>query len=276
VVVVSVSGVLAALAAGTPRGDSARDGAAPATTRPRSTSTTPGALLDLGLPPLPELPTYVPAGALGDPPAAGGTVAVFGDSLTLQAWPYLEAIAAHRGQALAGAAYGGAALCDWLPELRRVLRAAAPTDVVLAFAGNNLTPCVSGPGGERLFGEELARRYREHARQAITLARAAGAEVTLVGPPAMRNPLGSAHAEALRTELRDLAGRAGARYVDAAEVLSPDAYTDAQPCLPFETEQLGCAFGRIRVREDDGVHLSAPNAAGYSAGAWRYAVAVLG
>lgn len=248
---------------------------APVRPAPVTTTTAPSGVLDLGLPPLPPLPTLVPDAALADVPPAQGDVAVFGDSLTLQAWPYLEAIAAHQGRALTGAAYGGVALCDWLPVLEDMLGEDPPAELVLAFAGNNLTPCVAASDGRRRFGDDLAAAYTADAETAIGLARASGARVVLAGPPAMRGPVGSAHGQRLQIAFARLAQAADVDFVDLSEALSPDGYTRTLPCLAFETGELGCALGRIVVREDDGVHLSAPNPVGYSAGAWRYAIALL-
>lgn len=241
-----------------------------------TTSSTRTSFPDLGLPPLPPTPTFVPDGALDVASSSGGSVAVFGDSLTLQAWAYVDAIASAEGRPLSGGAYGGLALCDWLPVISDALNSSEPPrDIVLAFAGNNITPCLAAHDGGRLWGDELVTAYVRDARAVIEAARGAGTRVTIVGPPAMGVEPQATHAHLLRIAFERLAGESGARFVDAGAALSPAGYTTTLPCLPFETEALGCTGGRIRVREADDVHLAAPDAAGYSSGAWRWATLLL-
>ena len=132
-------------------------------------------------------------------------VAVFGDSLTLQAWAYVQRIASDRGQPFDGGAYGGTALCDWLGGIHKVLTRDHPTALVLAFAGNNLTPCTLTPSGKRRFGADLVTRYRAVTQRAIADAARAHTKVFLVGPAAMRDPVWNHHATRLRTMLRTLA-----------------------------------------------------------------------
>lgn len=272
---VAAGGVLVALADDGSSDSPEREGTAVALAGAPPSAEPGPSTRGLGLPPLPPFPTYVPDAALAEValPAPGG-VAVFGDSLALQAWPYLQAIADHQGRPLYGAAYGGAALCDWLPTMRDVLLEERPAEVVLAFAGNNLTPCVAMPDGERAWGADLAARYVRDATRAIELARATGARVDLVGPPDMGVEPQATHARLLREAFERLARALDVDYADAASRLSSDGYDTTQPCLDFEGD-LGCTDGRITVRAGDGVHLSSPDAAGYSAGAWRYAALLL-
>jgi hypothetical protein len=227
-------------------------------------------------PALPPTPELVPDGAfdaLPQPASLAGSVVVFGDSLTLQSWQYLDAIARARGQHLDGGAYGGTALCDYATVIGRQLRENRPDRIVLAFAGNNLTPCIAAPDGSRLFGDALVERYVQDADTVIALARDAGVAITLVGPPDMRSAQWDFHADRLRTRMSRLAQARGVQYVDAAAALSPRGFEPDLPCLAFETEALGCRDGVIPARSDDGVHLAGPHDgdAGYSSGAWRYA-----
>lgn len=247
---------------------------APSFTTPAAPSVT------YAMPPLPPIGRVVPPGALAtvDPVAgAEGAVVATGDSLTLQAWGYLDAIVEHAGGTLTGGAYGGVALCDWLPTLPELLDDARPTLVVLAFAGNNLTPCTNDANGDRVWDEELVARYERDVEAAIELVRAHGAQVVLVAPPRMDEPQWDRHAVLLGEMYRVIAAREpDVGLADTAAVLTPEGFTVRSPCLGFETAALGCDdAGTIVVRDADGTHLAAPGDSGYSPGAWRYAAAAL-
>jgi hypothetical protein len=205
-------------------------------------------------------------------------VAVFGDSLVLQSWAYLRRIAKDRGQPFDGGAYGGTALCDWLPGIEHALTTDKPAALVLAFAGNNLTPCTLTASGGRRDGPKLVARYRADTEQAIADASRVHTKLFVVGPAAMRDRQWDDHATRLRKMLRTLAARHhDVVYLDAHAVLSPSGFRAARPCLAFETAALGCHHGSIVVRNDDGVHLSPPvgGDGGYSAGGWRFATLLM-
>jgi hypothetical protein len=234
------------------------------------------------IPVFPPIAGLVPPGAetraTGAAVPGGRGVVVFGDSLTIQAWTYVQRIAADRGQAFDGGAYGGTALCDWMPGIEKVLRADRPSYLVLAFTGNNLTPCTLAPDGSRQYGAALVALYRRDTQRAITAARTAGTQVFVVGPPAMKNPVTDDDASQLQTAMRELAAtNPGVVYLDAHEALSPDGFRFARPCLLFETASLGCRNGSIVIRSADGVHLETPSGGdrAYSAGAWRYATLLM-
>jgi hypothetical protein len=232
------------------------------------------------LPPLPPMGTLVPRGARAraartSAPGARRGVDVFGDSLTLLSWNYLHDIASARSQPFVGGAYGGTALCDWLPAITRSLRADRPAFLVLAFVGNNVTRCTLGAGGRRQVGAPLVARYRRDASRAIVAARATHTRVFLVGPPAMRESVRDSIAAGLRHALRGLAAHnPNVVYLGARSVLSPAGFRLRRPCLAFETPALACRGGTIAVRAIDSVHL-APPLGGYSSGDWRYAKLLL-
>jgi len=227
--------------------------------------------------------TFVPSGAptrsaQNASPGARRGVAVFGDSLVLQSWAYLQRIASDRGQPFTGGAYGGTALCDWLSGIHTALTNDRPAALVLAFAGNNLTPCTLTAAGERRFGADLVSRYHADVLSAVADAERAGTQVFVVGPAAMQDARWNDHATRLRDMLRTVAeNHANVVYLDAHAVLSPDGFRMTASCDTFETSELGCQGGTITVRDADGVHLSPPvgGDGGYSAGGWRFATLLL-
>ncbi len=231
------------------------------------------------MPPLPPMGKLVPPGAptrspQTAPAGARRGIAVFGDSLVLQSWAYLQHIASDRGQPFTGGAYGGTALCDWLTGIRATLARDRPAALVLAFAGNNLTPCTLTTSGERRFGADLVTRYRADVRRAIAAASRTDTKVFVVGPAAMRDSRWNDHATRLRKMLRAIAtNRADVVYLDAYAVLSPNGFRATRPCRSFDSAALACRGGAVVVRDADGVHLSPPvgGNGGYSAGGWRFA-----
>ncbi len=241
------------------------------------------AITNSAMPPLPPMGKLVPKGAVTRAartarPGARNGVAVFGDSLVLQSWAYVQRIAHDRGQPFDGGAYGGTAPCDWLHGIHTVLTHDKPAALVLAFAGNNLTPCTLTASGQRRYGAALVTRYRADMQRAIADARRVHTTVFVVGPAAMRDPQWNDDATRLRRMLRTLAAHhSGVVYLNAHALLSPDGFRARRPCLAFENADLGCDAGAIVVRNDDGVHLSPPvgGDGGYSAGGWRFATLLM-
>jgi hypothetical protein len=200
----------------------------------------------------------------------GAALAVFGDSLTVQASDYVTALARYGGRALFSGWRSGSALCDWMGEIRSVLADAHPSDIVLGFAGN-VTDCTG-----LVTGSALGRVYERDAREVVALAAKAGTRVTLVGPPDMRPRDFARRAAAVRRAFERVAdGRQDVDYVDSRDVLSPNGFTATLGCASFETAPLGCRDGEIRVRAPDGVHWMPPETHGYSAGAWRWATVLV-
>jgi hypothetical protein len=196
----------------------------------------------------------------------GAALAVFGDSLTVQASDYLTALARYGGLRLFGGWRSGSALCDWMGEIRTVLADVRPTDLVLGFAGN-VRPCTGA-----VTGSAVGRVYERDARIAAALAAQVGTHVVLVGPPDMRPRDFARRAGGVRRAFARVAdGRRNVDYVDSRDVLSPDGYTATLACAGFESAPLGCGTGEIVVRAADGVHWAQPNVRGYSGGAWRWA-----
>jgi hypothetical protein len=199
-------------------------------------------------------------------------VAVYGDSLTVEAATYLEQLAEDRGLTLAGKWYYGTALCDWVDDALGEIRRGASV-VVLAFAGNQVTDCVGGRSGE-----SLGDLYEADARRIAAAAAEAGVDVVLVGPPDMDEPLYRVNAAMLRERFERVASQLdGVSYVDSRPALSPNGYAERLPCDEDlgETPERGCSGGTIVVRHPDGVHWDAPGDDGFSAGANRWAHVLL-
>ena len=218
-------------------------------------------------------------------------VAVFGDSLAWEAEPYyLALMRAEVGpSAITYDSFGGTAICDWLPTMRRVENSDHPQAVELEFSGDALTPCMKGLARpERPYYE----KYRADTEAAINIFIAAGAHVYLIGAPITRvvesaggnwNALNVQYAQIAATTPRHVT------YVDAGtSVEGPGhAYTQTLPCLPIEpcTGPVVDAARSNTVRAPDGVHFC-PVARGnkrgvirrcavYSSGAFRYASAMV-
>jgi hypothetical protein len=197
------------------------------------------------------------------------SVAVFGDSLTVQAWDYVMGLALYGGLQLLGDRFSGTALCDWRDDITRVLTASRPAYLVLAFAGNNVTDCT---GGE--VGRALGEIYARDARAVVQEAERVGTRVVFIGPPDMGLEYIDRNATAVREALEQVVDDAGddvATFVDSRDEISPDGFDPLADCLGWETEQLGCRDGKTRIRHPDRVHWVQPNIYGYSAGSWRWA-----
>jgi hypothetical protein len=179
-----------------------------------------------------------------------GPVLMYGDSLLVQAIPYLRSTDEVR-------AYGGTALCDWVDKIAQAATVEQPSVLVIQFVGNDLTPCMHG----YTTPDQIRAKYEADMAR---LKRRVDTPILWVGPPAFRDEapagLGLYSSEP--------------RFVDAGQaVLANGVYTDTLPCLPDEGWVQGCVNGRIRVRAPDGAHF-AKSGSGYSAGGRRFADAI--
>lgn len=179
-----------------------------------------------------------------------GPVIMYGDSLLVQATPYLRSTDEVR-------AYGGTALCDWVDKIAQASAVEQPSVLVLEFVGNDLTPCMQG----YTTPDEVRAKYEADMAR---LKRRVDTPILWVGPPEFRD--GAPPALGLYSS--------EPRFVDAGQaVLADGTYTDTLPCLPDEGSVQGCINGRIRVRAFDGAHF-ANSGSGYSAGGRRFADAI--
>jgi hypothetical protein len=195
-----------------------------------------------------------PASTSGKPSSTGsraaGPVLMYGDSLLVQATPYLRSTDEVR-------AYGGTALCDWVDKIAHASAVEQPSMLVVEFVGNDLTPCMQG----YTTPDQIRAKYESDMAR---LKRHVDAPILWVGPPAFRD----------RTPAALGLYATEPRFVDAGQsVLADGLYTDTLPCLSDEGWMQGCVNGRIRVRASDGAHF-AKSGSGYSAGGRRFADAI--
>jgi hypothetical protein len=225
---------------------------------------------------------HEPAQVLPKKPAGLPLVAVYGDSLVVQARPYLAVVAANLGVSVIVGAVGGTAPCDSLPTLRRDVAVQRITVVVWAFSGNSQSPCMATGTGSYLTGAAKLAKYRTDTQAAIDVTDQAGAKFVLASPPANRTGDGWGPLDAMYRGL--VFANQAVRYADAGESIAPDGHFAAtQTCLPFERAiaGTGCtsATSVIAVRGEDGAHFcQVPFGApceGYSSGALRYAINLL-
>jgi hypothetical protein len=232
--------------------------------------------------------------AIASPAAAAPqrNVVVYGDSLAWEAKDFVAVLGAANGMPTEVRSFGGTATCDWFTDMRSYLPKVKAQVVVLAFSGNNITPCMR-PGGTYLLGDALQAKYAADTKRAITIARSTGARVVLVGAP---RPHGSGRDwDFLHEAYRDLAGTSPrwVSYVDGGRLIAPaGAWSRTRSCLPNERRIVNtdgsraCTrTNRIAVRAPDGAHFCPGGAAAvngitttcrkYSSGAFRYASTIV-
>lgn len=210
-----------------------------------------------------------------DPAFTAATSVVFvGDSLAEQAAPFLQPLVG--GRTFVPQFFGGTAPCDWLGD---DLQATATSVVVISFAGNSGTDCMTDGAGGFLHGQALVDKYRTDLTALVAQVRAGGARVLLVGQPQRR---GEADVEievaGINQIYNELLQPGAVSFVDAGAAVedAAGAFTVTLPCLPGEAE---CGpDGSNVVRSDDGVHFcpgANPKPCNvYSSGAFRFATAI--
>ena len=208
------------------------------------------------------------------PRAEPTSVILVGDSLALEASPFVEFLTAPKH--FMPSYYGGTAPCDWVD---RELPATRSSVVVITFIGNSLTPCMAGLDGEFLAGSTLVAKYRNDVGMLIDRSRRAGSRIVLVGQPRQAPELGfDFEVEALNEMYRAYAESYHfVSFIDAgAAVESPTGeYTDSLPCTPYDQ---GCDAGATIAVRGDGVHFC-PVAGEFpcstwSSGALRFAMLI--
>src|SRR5581483_8193587 len=212
-------------------------------------------------------------------------VTIYGDSLTVQAEPYLHDAAETLHVDLTVRAYPGTAPCDYVPVLATDLASRPLPDlVVFAFSGNSFITCMRDASGTPLTGDATIAKYRADVGAAVDEAVRAGRPIVLASPPISVGREAEWHAlDAFDRELA--ATRPGVHYLDASRRIAPHGrFALTQRCLPAETRMAEAARvchttrSRVAVRSPDGLHfcgnlfepppLRCPE---YASGAWRYA-----
>jgi hypothetical protein len=138
---------------------------------------------------------------------------------------------------------------DWPAELARLVDEHDPDIVVVGFGGNDTQSLVSDDGVLQRGDPAWEVEYGRRVGQVLDAAEGPGRTLWWIGLPLSQRD----NVEALRPVItraidEELSTRPWARFVDAAEVLSPDG--SYQVMLP------GPDGEPVRVRADDGIHLS--------------------
>jgi hypothetical protein len=219
-----------------------------------------------------------------DPP----TVVLFGDSLAWEARGYFSALIRASGDAPLTFTRSGSALCDWLSKMRSVEARFHPRAVELEYSGNALTACMRGytPPSTAYF-----EKYRADTLTAISIFRAGGAHVFLIGAPINRDDTSVRNWDELNGQYRAIAEAdpEAVTYVDAGAAVEGPGHTfrATLPCL-MDEPCTGPVVGGIPsniVRAPDGGHFCPVEkdpelgiigpCPVYSSGAYRYAFAMV-
>jgi len=196
-------------------------------------------------------------------------VAVVGDSFMEQSRAQFLAHADARHDNAEVMALGGTGVCDWRPQFNRLLDQ-RPRDLVLSFAGNDLTKCMlrtPTPSTPDQTAEEYATDIGELVGRFRSLS--PKTRIYLVVPPPVAKPQFEANAAAMRAMYeRFAADHPEITLVDVSGELGPDQrFHAALPCQSWEKAHCG-ADGTIELRRTDGIHLT-------RAGGERYARALM-
>jgi hypothetical protein len=221
--------------------------------------------------------------AAGLPPPGPPRIALYGDSLGMEAGMDFTSLAQAAGASALVRTYGGLAVCDFLASMGSDGASWQPTAVVLEFSGNNLTPCMADyPVGS----PQYYAKYRTDLETAITIFRAYGTEMFLVGLPDDALPNANQNIANLNQLYASVAAaNPGVTYVDAGQaVMANGVFTWTLPCLAAEP----CTgpSGTNVIRAPDGEHFCPTGDTTiegyfavcnvYSSGAFRFAEAMLG
>jgi len=219
-------------------------------------------------------------------------VGLFGDSLAVQAEPYVDLLIQAGGKAaVSNFTYGGTAACDWLPAMRRFARTDHPQAVVLEFAGNTFSPCMLGYAAHL---RTSVRLYCSAISQAIQAFLTMGTHVFLVRTPITRNEWVTHDRDwnDLNNAFATLAAQHPNRVADVDAGRSVEgphhSFVSTMACMYFEPCS-GPTIAGVKtdvVRSPDGIHFCPTNTGAgngrvgrcpvYSSGAFRFAAAMAG
>jgi hypothetical protein len=209
-------------------------------------------------------------------------IALYGDSLSMQAAQDFQFLAVEAGDTTLLGAYNGLAPCDVLPRLAGDAASWHPDVALLEFTGDDLTPCMKPyPVGTPTY----YAKYQQDATTAVRTLRSDGVRVVLIGAPLDKDPRLAQNVKRLNAMYASLASSIpGVRYVDAgSSVLADGQFTNSLPCAP--SEQCSGPGGTNVVRSPDGIHFCPTGSTAaqgpydvcpvYSSGAYRFAAAML-
>jgi hypothetical protein len=216
------------------------------------------------------------------PPPGPPRIALYGDSLGMEAGVYFSSLAQAAGASTLVKTYGGLAPCDLLASAASDVTSWQPTAAVLEFSGDDFTPCMTG---DPIGSPEYYAKYQADIQTAINIFRPYGTEVFLVGLPYDALSTQNQNVANLNQLYASLAAaNPGVTYVDAGNaVMANGAFTWTLPCLPGEP--CNGPAGTNVVRSPDGVHFCPDGNTTiegylavcdvYSSGAFRFALAML-
>jgi len=234
-----------------------------------------GGIFSLGSAPfhgsVPELPSPGPP-----------RIALYGDSLASESGQDFAFLASSSGASVRVRTFPGTATCDYLAWMAADAQDWRPTAAVLAFSGDDFTPCMAG---DQIGTPQYFAKYKDDTQTAISIFRSIGTKVILIGLPLDAFASLSQNASALNQIFQSLAGsNIGVTYDDAGQaVMASGQFTWTLPCLSGEP-CTGPAGSNI-VRAPDGVHFCPDGNTTlvggfeecdvYSSGAFRFASAML-
>jgi len=219
----------------------------------------------------------------GLPPSGPPRIALYGDSLGMEAGQDFTFLANKAGASALVRTYGGTAVCDFFQDMTSDAASWHPTAAVLEFSGDNFTPCMAG---DPIGSPQYYAKYRQDLQTAIDIFRPYGIEVFLIGIPFDASSAANVNVANLnRLYASVAAANTGVTYVDAGlAVMANGAFTWTLPCLP--SEPCTGPSGTDIVRAPDGVHFCPTGDTTiegyfavcnvYSSGAFRFATAMLG
>ncbi len=216
------------------------------------------------------------------PPPGPPRIVLYGDSLASESGQDFAFLTSNSGASVRVRTFPGTAPCDFLTTMAADASDWHPTAAVLAFSGNDFTPCMAGDplGTPRYFAA-----YKDDTQTAISIFRSIGSKVILVGLPLDAFANLSQNVSALNQIDQSLAAdNIGVTYDDAGQaVMANGQFTWTLPCL--SSEPCTGSAGTNIVRAPDGVHYCPDGRTTlvgyfeecdvYSSGAFRFAAAML-
>ena len=175
-----------------------------------------------------EVLTYGNAGYFG---GLAAPIALYGDSLGMQAAPYFNYLAGASRASVLLRAYYGWAICDDLTAMANDVATRHPAVAVIQFSGNAMTQCMSG---YRMRTTAYYDKYQADAQAAISIFRNARIPVILIGSPISAGADLSANIDHVNQIYETLAAvNPGVTYVDAGQaVLDHGHFTWTCPASP--------------------------------------------